>query len=115
MPKSARNNLTEEEFKQACYDDIQMRAAERLYSIVTTEINDAKNLTKSFLYEEEIGYALEMWNNSSDNGIRSIRQPTISSLNGDMKFGIKIQKRYLWKIVQMSQTMWRKMKLYFQS
>lgn len=51
MMKSKRNNLKEEPQREPCDDDLQMKAAERLYSIVTTEIHDARNRTNSFLYK----------------------------------------------------------------
>lgn len=55
-----------EGWKDVSTDDFQMRAAERIYSIITTEINYARNRGKALLYAE-IGYVLTLWNNLSDN------------------------------------------------
>lgn len=66
---------------------MQMRAAERLYSILTTGIHDARNRVKSLFYEE-IGYSLTQWNIAADNVTLSLYQPEVLCVNDNFKIRI---------------------------
>lgn len=69
-------------------DSLQMREADRLYSILTTKVYDDRNRVKALFYEE-IGYALQLCKTYSQSLVRELCQRATTSVNSEAKCGVK--------------------------
>lgn len=96
--------------KYTSTDDLQMRAVECPYYIITTEVHDARNLGNELLCEE-IGYGLTQFNSYPNNVIRSLYQPKILSVSDEIKSVITyLEEIPLTNVVHVQET-YRRVKL----
>lgn len=64
-----------------------MRTAQRLFSIVTTEMHGGRDRAKSIVFEE-IVFALRLWKKASESSKTDRKQPMFRWVNAEAKSGI---------------------------